>query len=832
MRRIVSAIAAIACTCGLAAASEPTIDTIAGGGASLGDGGPAKEARFGDMSDVAVDTSGNVYVADLCRIRKISATGIITTIAGNGSSSGTGLANGAVATSASICTRTVAVDAFGYVYFSSWGRLGKVSPSGTITLVAGTGTSGYSGDGGAATSAKIGLIEDITFDAAGNAYIADGYRVRKIATTGIITTVAGNGNWSETGDYGPATATSIAPTELAFDPAGNLFIVDQNSSYSIRKVDLTGMISRVWGKWPQYRSDPIALNTSAYNPTGLAADANGNLYVSNRAAFVSLVGTNGALKHVVGVFIDTTWGYGALDGFEGDGGPAQIAKLREPQAIAMDSLGNLYIADKGNLRIRKVTGSFPPPTLPAGAYAFDHATPMHLVSPNQYTVGIVSGDANGDSRTDLFVLTGSWDRFNPYPGDYALYLYRQNPDGTLAAPMATPVPHIQLNDVMAVDLNHDDYIDIVFTGDDYSGVNTGLFVMLGGVSGMAAPVRYEPISGALALQQADMNGDGHMDVLAGGIYYGNGMGALVATKSVPPVSAGYAPLMHDFNGDGRPDLLWGWDTQTDSGIAVAYHDGIDNFSPPITFPGAGAPKRSGFWPVIGDFDSDGIEEVIFSIDANAPNAKLTRWIHTPGGGFEYAGEWSTYDVPQTLISADMNNDGLDDLLVRHSGWSSVGYLQQTRMDNGTFWLDREVKAYASVYNQAQQHSMTVGDFNSDDCLDIAVSGTNSGLQIQYGRRCFRFHQSPDDAPLPPHSRGNSIGTPHTSAIASPHAPSGVIPDSPSRPDTRGATRQTKAPVSLALACQLFTASLIAFLGLWWLLAWPSSPLKRRWALRV
>lgn len=556
MRRVMGAIAAIAFSWGTTLAAEPTIDTIAGGGTSSpGDGGPATQAILGDVLDVAVDAAGNVYIADVCRIRKVSTAGIITTIAGNGVSASPGPANGAQATSASVCSRTVAVDAFGYVYYSWLGRVGKISPTGVVTIVAGNGNSGYSGDGGPATTARINYyIPDLALDASGNIYIADGNRVRRIGTNGIINTVAGNGTWGETGDYGPATAASLVPEDLAFDAYGNLFIADQAAGNSVRKVDTMGMISRVWGGWPRYRSDPVALYTDAYFPSGLATDPTGNVYVANRANFISIIDKNNAIKHVIGTFNDTTWddgGYGALPGFAGDGGPAGAAMIREPGAIAMDSHGNLYIADTGNFRVRKVSGKLAPPApLPTGAYAFDHATAMPLVSANQYTVGIVKGDADGDSRTDLFLLAGAWSRFDAYPGDYALYVYRQNADGTLAAPLSTPVPRIELHDVMAIDLNHDRYTDIVFTASDYNALEDGVYVLLGSANGMAAPVRYTGINGtsrAFYLQQADMDRDGHMDVLAylstGGsgagtfsnwaVYYGDGTGALVSRKLTP-----------------------------------------------------------------------------------------------------------------------------------------------------------------------------------------------------------------------------------------------------------------------------------------------------------
>jgi hypothetical protein len=764
------AIAAISLGCGAAMAAEPIITTVAGGGTydgDRGDGGLATDAVV-SPSDVAVDAAGNLYIADrACAIRKVSTSGIITTIAGNGVSGTPAPGNGALATSGSICSPTVAVDAFGYVYFFSGYRIGKVDPTGIVTIVAGTGFSGYTGEGGPATSAKLGYVDDIAIDAAGALYITDTNRVRKIGTNGIITTIAGTGVSGEAGDNGPALLASMVPMDLTVDRLGNVYIVD-NSRDSVRKISPAGVITRIWGGWPQFRSDPMAVFTDAYYPSGLVTDPAGNLYVSNTQNFVSLISPDNAIKHIVGIYNDTTFdtpnGYGAPRGFEGDGGPALLAKMHEPDGIALDAQGNLYIADKENNRVRKVTGPFQPATAPAGAFAFTHAGPHLLVSPNQYSVGIVKGDSNGDNLSDLFVLADNWLEVEPHPGDWELHVYRQNPDGTLASPISFPVPHINLTDVMAVDLNHDRYIDIVFSGYDYSKVTEGVFVMLGSASGMAPPVKYNGINGAngaFYLDQADMNGDGHMDVLAylstGGsgvgtfsnwaVYYGNGTGTFVR-KKLTPLTRGTANLVRDFNGDGHPDMLWGWFTETDSGVAVAYHDGVDSFLPPTEYPGTGVPDRTGAFPVFGDFDSDGRGDLIFAIDGNAPHSKLNHWTRSASGGFSFVRSWLTYDNSDALIAGDMNNDGRDDLMVRHTGWSSIGYLQQARKSDGSYWLDREVKAYARIGNTTLPHSMVVGYFNRDECPDIAFVSTNSGLQIQYGVRCRKVKHGAKP-PVPP-----------------------------------------------------------------------------------
>jgi len=223
------------------------ISTVAGSGfpGFSGDGGPAISAELNFPTGVAVDAAGNLYIADNNnnRIRKVTAAGIISTIAGNGTAGYSG--DGGPATSAQLSLnqyanpKGVAVDAAGGVYFSDFNnnRVRKVTPSGTITTTAGNGIQGYAGDGGPATSAEICTPEGVWLDNAGNLYIADedGF-ARMVSTAGIITTVAGIGGASYSGDGGPATSASLNwPSGVAIDGAGNLYISDTQNN-RIRKV--------------------------------------------------------------------------------------------------------------------------------------------------------------------------------------------------------------------------------------------------------------------------------------------------------------------------------------------------------------------------------------------------------------------------------------------------------------------------------------------------------------------------------------------------------------------------------------------------------------------
>jgi hypothetical protein len=276
---------------------------------------------------------------------------MISTVAGNGIGGDSG--DGGAATAAQLWDpRGVAVDAAGKLYIADSGRhrIRKVTPDGIITTVAGNGIEGYSGDGGAATAASLRWPYGVAVDATGNLYIADAdnHRIRKVTQDGIITTVAGNGIGGYSGDGGAATAASLYyPRDVAVDAAGNLYIADSDN-HRIRKVTSAGIITTVAGKGTGgYSGDGgAATSASLLWPHGVAVDATGNLYIADK-------NNNRIRKVTPSGIISTVAGNGAY-GYSGDGGPATAASLQWPHGVAVDAAGNLYIADTSNHRIRKV----------------------------------------------------------------------------------------------------------------------------------------------------------------------------------------------------------------------------------------------------------------------------------------------------------------------------------------------------------------------------------------------------------------------------------------------------------------------------------------------
>jgi uncharacterized protein (TIGR03437 family) len=359
--------AAIAATFGATPrATAQSIVTIGGDGAAAfsGDGGQAALAAFDQPRGMALDATGNIYFADIAnsRVRRIAVNGIVTTVAGTGVAGFSG--DGGPATAAMLSgPQAVLIDASGNLIIADTQnrRIRLVNPAGIITTMAGTGVQGFSGDGGPALQAMVWQAVDLAMDTRGSIYYADSsaQRVRKIATTGIITTVAGNGTAGYGGDNSLATLAMLNfPVSIALDSSNNLYIADANN-FAIRMVNEIGNITTVAGNGSEgFLGDGgPAISAMLNYPSGVRAGSPGTFYIADSSNNRVRVVSNGTISTVAGI---------ANNGFSGDGGPAIAAMLNYPWSLALDAAGNVLIGDSANNRIRMVfLAALGPPSLGA-----------------------------------------------------------------------------------------------------------------------------------------------------------------------------------------------------------------------------------------------------------------------------------------------------------------------------------------------------------------------------------------------------------------------------------------------------------------------------------
>jgi uncharacterized protein affecting Mg2+/Co2+ transport len=327
-------------------AQTVTVSTLAGSGNPGSANGTGTAANFYFPTAVASDASGNVYVADhfAHKIRKITSAGIVSTLAGSitpGNIDGLG-------TSAKFNYPSgVAVDALGNVYVADNNNhtIRKITPAGLVSTFAGSGTAG-SVDG-IGTAASFYYPTKLALDNLGNVYVADlrNHKIRKITPAGVVSTLAGSGTIGDTDATG-AGASFNYPTGVALDTDGNVYVSD-GSNHKIRKITSSGEVSTFAGSGTIGASDGIGTAASFYGPNGIAIDASGNLYVADR--------DNYKIRKITPAGLVSTLAGTGLSG--SDDGIDVVASFNNPLGVGTDASGNVYVADFGNHKIRKISTS-------------------------------------------------------------------------------------------------------------------------------------------------------------------------------------------------------------------------------------------------------------------------------------------------------------------------------------------------------------------------------------------------------------------------------------------------------------------------------------------
>ncbi len=422
--------AALSLTAPVLLSAQNFITTVAGNGTGgfSGDGGLATNASLRYPAGVAVDAAGNLYIADQGnhRIRKVTPAGAISTLAGNGVPDFSG--DGGPATMASLQFPSgVAVDRAGNLYIADTMnfRIRKVATDATITTFAGNGTLGFSGDNGPATSAMIGFVSGLAADGLGNLYLADRShrRVRKVTPEGTITTIAGNGMFGFSGDGGPATSASLGlmsiivdvvgieqTGDVAVDMAGNVYIADTGNA-RVRKVGTDGRITTIAGIGTSglgsTADGALATHTSLDLPTGLAVDGAGNVFLSQTSLHnVRMIDSEGLIFTVAGT---------GSPGFSGDLGIATEALLDRPFSLAVEAARAFFIADKRNHRVRKVQ---PKPRLATQPSSLDFRTTVGINPPAQTLT--ITNLAGGSAKWTAFLAIpggANWAAISPSSGN-------------------------------------------------------------------------------------------------------------------------------------------------------------------------------------------------------------------------------------------------------------------------------------------------------------------------------------------------------------------------------------------------------------------------------
>jgi uncharacterized protein (TIGR03437 family) len=368
------------------------ISTIAGSGnyKYTGDSGPATNATLPAPSGVVVDSAGNVNICDSFanRVRTVNAFGIINLTAGTNATGFAGDGGSAIGASLADCDG-IALDAARNLYVADTGnrRIRKITPAGIISTFAGNGTNAFAGDGGQAASASLSAPQGVAVDAQGNVYIADtgNNRIRKVSPSGVILTIAGTGVAGYAGDGGAAIAAQLsAPVRLTLDPSGNLYVSDSGNNV-VRRVATSGIITTFAGNGTSGFSGDGGQATvaSLNNPRGLAIDASGGLLIADAGnSRIRRVDSSGVISTIAG---------NGTASLSGDGRPPLDTGFAFAADVALDGAGNIYVADRNNGRVRRIQPT--PASLVISDTGLTFTAAVDAAALSSHTIGILNGGA-------------------------------------------------------------------------------------------------------------------------------------------------------------------------------------------------------------------------------------------------------------------------------------------------------------------------------------------------------------------------------------------------------------------------------------------------------